>query len=1318
MRRYIIIVLLIFNVKAFAQTLPSYINVKTPETAAFNRNLEAPVSMYTGVPSITIPLYEINIKGVNIPINLSYHAGGIRVDQDATWVGLGWNLDYGGSISRKIRGSADEYTGGYLKGTTVDDFLALPLNQTNAEDVMLRMSYLGLAKDKKKDFMPDEFYYAAAGYSGKFMFNQQQNKFILFPKEDIAVSQLEKQPDGTILPFYKWNLKLPNGTSVEFGAEATTSSRTFNDLAYNKDSWLVKTIKNTNNDSISYTYENFNYDTYKISGENFIHSYVRPYTDAGWTLNRTVTRFYYLDSEPISISFPTGKITFFTSERGDSPAKKLNEIVVYDNSNNVIKRIKFNYSYFYGDNYDAMSLIGSYENLVQDNYRFQRLKLNSVIITSADGAKEKKYSFDYNTTGPLPSKYTFAQDHWGFFNNKPNTTVDGFIPRFMPSYITGGDRRVDPLFSQAFSMKSVTYPEGGRTEYVFENNTARIDGIPSKFLDTYEDNNLLDKYAFIGISGPGRLSAFLSGPPSGSDYIDANGNKFFYKDFTIPATVYVAPGFTWDCVTTFGISSKEVGMPAWANNARFSLEKLVNGFYVSVNEFNTNSGTAITGTSKSVIKLDYGQYRLAVRLSYGMYPAGSDPERQPYSLNFFVRWREMDPQTQRVNIGGLRVKDINFRLPNGTLARKKHFDYINPYAIAAMPTLTSGRVASFPYYFQLKSSMPTEPGPAGPTPPLLQATLTSSSNQPMETTSGSYCGYEYVNEIDVDSANATNNLKKVHHFSYTPPLFSQYYTYMGIAAYEPSDWKRGWLLSTEYYKGPNIIKKEDYVYNVWSPHLSNGTDEDYVQEINTDLISNTYLSFFNFGQRTVDFFDYGPTVYSMDALKHGDSDPVMYCAGYYYGVGDYTHLWRWNFDSGNYMCYNMQLRLPYFIKYTGFTKPKSKTTTSYENGHPIVQTENYYYEKTPLLNQQTRVQTFGSMKDTLETRTKYPIDSASVNVYSHMLMRHILDPVIEQSSYRNGVFLKSSNTNYKQWTDTAILAPVREWIKVGTSSPFVKTTYLNYDNAGNILSAMRPGGAKVSVQWGYNNTYPVAQALNAPVNDIFFESFEEGAGNSTINDAKTGHYSKMVSYSKTLTGFDNGSYVLSYWKKTGNSWSLVTTDVTVNTGSYTISLIGQVDDVRFYPKGAQMTAYTYDSLVGITSVTDVRNSVAYYEYDGLQRLINLKDKDKNIIKDITYNYGSQSTNVSKPVISLANIYYTAVTISYTTTADASTGCVLKFTDLTTGLSYESPITCNGSAGKTVGVPAGGRNYRFVAIQNLAVGGQVTSDPLDVFVPTY
>jgi len=51
-----------------------------------------------------------------------------------------------------------------------------------------------------------------------------------------------------------------------------------------------------------------------------------------------------------------------------------------------------------------------------------------------------------------------------------------------------------------------------------------------------------------------------------------------------------------------------------------------------------------------------------------------------------------------------------------------------------------------------------------------------------------------------------------------------------------------------------------------------------------------------------------------------------------------------------------------------------------------------------------------------------------------------------------------------------------------------------------------------------------------------------------------------------------------------------------------------------------VTTYTYEPLIGITSETDPKGRITYYEYDTFQRLMHIKDQQKNIVKSYDYHY--------------------------------------------------------------------------------------------------
>lgn len=82
---------------------------KTSETFAFQQYGNTPVDLYYKKPNIKIPLYVHSGRELDLPISLSYDASGVKVEQATSNVGLSWNLNVGGRISRIVNGLPDDY---------------------------------------------------------------------------------------------------------------------------------------------------------------------------------------------------------------------------------------------------------------------------------------------------------------------------------------------------------------------------------------------------------------------------------------------------------------------------------------------------------------------------------------------------------------------------------------------------------------------------------------------------------------------------------------------------------------------------------------------------------------------------------------------------------------------------------------------------------------------------------------------------------------------------------------------------------------------------------------------------------------------------------------------------------------------------------------------------------------------------------------------------------------------------------------------------------------------------------------------------------
>lgn len=293
-----------------------------------------------------------------------------------------------------------------------------------------------------------------------------------------------------------------------------------------------------------------------------------------------------------------------------------------------------------------------------------------------------------------------------------------------------------------------------------------------------------------------------------------------------------------------------------------------------------------------------------------------------------------------------------------------------------------------------------------------------------------------------------------------------------------------------------------------------------------------------------------------------------------------------------------------------------------------------------------------SKGDTLKTIYKFPDNFTGTSPYDSMLSLNILTPTIEQDSYKNSYFLQSQKTNYFNWGNN-LIAPQTVQTQTLNNAADTRIQFYAYDPRGNLASVSKQNDIKITYLWNYNNSYPVAQVTNADTGSIAYTSFEgDDKGKWSFSSAPVSSaaaltgtmiYTLNGSNSITRAGLSSGAtYIVSYWSsgssytvtgstavkqgKTitigGTSWTYYEHTVT-GASSITVSGSGNIDELRLYPKDAQMKTYAYLPLVGVTAECDIDDRVTYYGYDAFGRLAVVKDQDGNIIKTVNYHYQGQ-----------------------------------------------------------------------------------------------
>lgn len=524
-------IFLLGSFTSLAQFSPGSVTFPSPNAASLGIYGEVPVSYFTGIPNIGIPLYTLEGPGVKFPLSLNYYAGGIRPDIHPSWVGLNWSLNFGGVITRVVNKYPDEwknedqnYYGYYFSHNRLNNGF------WSATDTLAKIN---TGWDNFFDKQPDEFSFNFLGYSGKFYLDHlgkwrvqsNDNIKVIFEETDfidpffhncLSPSSSSYHPKC----FGKFILVDNKGIKYTFGTDnAIEYSSNIAPPEMDYRLWLVATSWFLVD--ITVPYENSGF-TIEYERGPFISNFQYFQMQDGFDANCAETNYGKgISGKVISPVYPKKLINKRDLSTIDFHFSKSNELtyptstyfeVFRDKDNTMVQPVPDLYfSFFLCDDqvpYYVNNALNNHSSVI-DNSKFIWMKLDSLTFSSNDFSNnivvtntpllsikfnyienanerlklisltkrsllsnennnELNYTFSYNYSD-LPKYLEDISDHWGFVNgyDLPYTGYGGF--NWLPGDIIS-IRSPNEYMCTRGLLKEITYPTGGKSIFEFEQN--------------------------------------------------------------------------------------------------------------------------------------------------------------------------------------------------------------------------------------------------------------------------------------------------------------------------------------------------------------------------------------------------------------------------------------------------------------------------------------------------------------------------------------------------------------------------------------------------------------------------------------------------------------------------------------------------------------------------------------------------------------------------------------------------------------------------------------------------------------------------------
>ncbi len=410
----------------------------SPNASSLIKTVNIPVDNSTGVANLSIPMYTINVGAYKMPVSLNYHASGIRIQEYASWVGLGWQLSAGGMITRVVKGLPDDDENGICGTNNIGN----KLYESYTND------YFKKINNNEWDAEPDFFYYSIPGMNGKFFFTNNK-EIVQMPYNNLIITPFFSSGK---MDYFK--IIDTNGNIYWFGsyeqAKETTSSKLKKDSddktkTYTSTWHLTKIEIGNSSKEITFNYIkgseiNMEYERYVMSVTPRICSGTCEDLECEDLTNEISVEPSYL----FEISFNAGSVSFISQQiRSDLLGGNVLKYVIIYGQNNEQKRYVFNYRYFNDFN-------------GQSNARLCLDRLEEM----SGNINIPPYKFYYNEDINLPPRNSVSFDHWGYFNK--NTSESCIYSQF--------DRSPDFDRTKANVLKKIELPTGGYKELEYELN--------------------------------------------------------------------------------------------------------------------------------------------------------------------------------------------------------------------------------------------------------------------------------------------------------------------------------------------------------------------------------------------------------------------------------------------------------------------------------------------------------------------------------------------------------------------------------------------------------------------------------------------------------------------------------------------------------------------------------------------------------------------------------------------------------------------------------------------------------------------------------